>query len=174
MPLENRRSQLGDRSPRAARCRVEVGPGLLGRVIDGFGKPMDKGPASKSATRIASTAQPPTARPRAHPALVTGIRAIDALCLAARPAHRHLRGSGVGKRALLGSMSRHNSADVTVIAMIATNAKSAAFSKMSSAEAKRSIVVCATSEHLPAARARLLRRLAISEYFATRGPTCSS
>src|SRR4051794_37750372 len=104
--------QLGD--PVAARsedARVEVGPGLLGRVIDGFGRPMDDGPALEvhDTYRLHGEATNPLSREHITQPLVTGIRAIDALL----PCGRGQRigifgGSGVGKSTLLGSMSRHN------------------------------------------------------------------
>ena len=109
-------------SARSGDARVEVGPGLLGRVIDGFGKPMDGGPPIDGPRRsTASTALPVNPLEREHitKPLVTGIRAIDSLL----PCGKGQRigifgGSGVGKSTLLGSMSRSSSADVTVIGMI--------------------------------------------------------
>ena len=95
---------------------------LLGRVIDGFGQPMDGGPADRSAESLTACTARRAVRWSASTSrepLVTGIRAIDGLL----PCGKGQRigifgGSGVGKSTLLGSMSRHNSADVTVIAMI--------------------------------------------------------
>jgi flagellar biosynthesis/type III secretory pathway ATPase len=54
MPLEeiDGLQQGGHVAARSEDSRVEVGPGLLGRVIDGFGKPMDGGPAHRSARRV--------------------------------------------------------------------------------------------------------------------------
>ena len=106
---------------RSEDARVEVGPGLLGRVLDGFGKPMDGGPPIEAADTYSlhGTAPNPLDREHITEPLVTGIRAIDGLL----PCGKGQRigifgGSGVGKSTLLGSMSRHNSADVTVIALI--------------------------------------------------------
>ncbi len=122
MPLEEIDGlQLGDAvAARSEDARVEVGPGLLGRVIDGFGKPMDGGPRDSTRTDAYSlygTPGNPLDREHITQPLVTGIRAIDGLL----PCGKGQRigifgGSGVGKSTLLGSMSRHNSADVTVIA----------------------------------------------------------
>src|ERR1019366_6519137 len=116
MPLEESDGlQLGD--PLAARSedsRVEVGPQLLGRVIDGFGKPMDDGPAieARETYSLHGTATNPLDRPHITQPLVTGIRAIDALLPCGKGQRIGLfGGSGVGKSTLLGSMSRHNSAD---------------------------------------------------------------
>src|SRR5437764_8824577 len=81
MPLEEIDGlQLGDTvSARSDDARVEVGPGLLGRVIDGFGKPMDGGPAieARDAYSLYGTPTNPLEREHITQPLVTGIRAID-------------------------------------------------------------------------------------------------
>ena len=100
---------------------LRVGPGLLGRVLDGFGRPIDEGPAIRSSTAYPLYAAAPCPLDREHitEPLVTGIRAIDGLL----PCGKGQRvgvfgGSGVGKSTLLGMMSRHNDADVSVIALV--------------------------------------------------------
>jgi FliI/YscN family ATPase len=178
MPLEEIDGlQLGD--PLAARSedsRVDVGPGLLGRVIDGFGKPMDDGPAieARETYSLHGTSTNPLHREHITQMLVTGIRAIDALL----PCGKGQRigifgGSGVGKSTLLGSMSRHNSADVTVIAMIGErNREVRAFleNELGAEGRKRSVVVCATSERPAPLRVRAcFVALAVAEYFRDQG-----
>jgi FliI/YscN family ATPase len=178
MPLEEIDGlQLGD--PLAARseeARVGVGPGLLGRVIDGFGQPMDDGPAieSRETYSLHGTATNPLHREHITQMLVTGIRAIDALL----PCGKGQRigifgGSGVGKSTLLGAMSRHNSADVTVIAMIGErNREVRAFieHELGPEGRKRSVVVCATSERPAPLRVRAcFVALAVAEYFRDQG-----
>jgi len=178
MPLEEIDGlQLGD--PLAARSeesRVLVGPGLLGRVIDGFGKPMDDGPAIevRDTYSLHGTSTNPLHREHITQMLVTGIRAIDALL----PCGKGQRigifgGSGVGKSTLLGSMSRHNSADVTVIAMIGErNREVRAFleNELGPEGRKRSVVVCATSERPAPLRVRAcFVALAVAEYFRDQG-----
>ena len=178
MPLEEIDGlQLGD--PLAARSeesRVGVGPGLLGRVIDGFGKPMDDGPAIevRETYSLHGTSTNPLHREHITQMLVTGIRAIDALL----PCGKGQRigifgGSGVGKSTLLGSMSRHNSADVTVIAMIGErNREVRAFleNELGAEGRKRSVVVCATSERPAPLRVRAcFVALAVAEYFRDQG-----
>jgi FliI/YscN family ATPase len=178
MPLEEIDGlQLGD--PLAARSeesRVLVGPGLLGRVIDGFGKPMDDGPPieARETYSLHGTSTNPLHREHITQMLVTGIRAIDALL----PCGKGQRigifgGSGVGKSTLLGSMSRHNSADVTVIAMIGErNREVRAFleNELGAEGRKRSVVVCATSERPAPLRVRAcFVALAIAEYFRDQG-----
>jgi FliI/YscN family ATPase len=178
MPLEEVGGlQLGD--PVLARSddsRVQVGPGLLGRVLDGFGKPMDDGPRLEPAAayNLFGEATNPLAREHITQPLVTGIRAIDSLL----PCGKGQRvgifgGSGVGKSTLLGSMSRHNSADVTVIGMIGErNREVRAFleNELGPEGRKRSVVVCATSERPAPLRVRAcFVALAVAEYFRDQG-----
>jgi flagellum-specific ATP synthase len=178
MPLEEIDGlQLGD--PVLARsedARVAVGPELLGRVLDGFGKPMDDGPAIATEDTYSLHGEPvsPLAREHITEPLTTGIRAIDGLL----PCGKGQRigifgGSGVGKSTLLGCMSRQNSADVTVIAMIGErNREVRGFleKELGPEGRKRSVVVCATSERPAPLRVRAcLVALAIAEYFRDQG-----
>ncbi len=178
MPLEEIEGlQLGDMvSARSDDSRVEVGPGLLGRVIDGFGKPMDGGPPIEAhdAYSLYGTPTNPLEREHITQPLITGIRAIDGLL----PCGKGQRigifgGSGVGKSTLLGSMSRHNSADVTVIGMIGErNREVRAFleNELGPEGRKRSVVVCATSERPAPLRVRAcFVALAVAEYFRDQG-----
>ena len=178
MPLEEIDGlELGD--PVAGRSRealVEVGPGLLGRVIDGFGKPIDGGPPLATGRAYPLYGHPVSPMEREHitQPLVTGIRAIDGLL----PCGKGQRigifgGSGVGKSTLLGSMSRHNSADVTVIGMIGErNREVRAFleNELGPEGRARSVVVCATSERPAPLRVRAcFVALAVAEYFRDQG-----
>ncbi|HWB86790.1 MAG TPA: FliI/YscN family ATPase [Bryobacteraceae bacterium] len=178
MPLEEVDGlQLGDRlAARSEDARVEVGPGLLGRVLDGFGKPMDAGPPIevRDTYSLYGEATNPLDREHITEPLVTGVRAIDGLL----PCGKGQRigifgGSGVGKSTLLGSMSRHNSADVTVIGMIGErNREVRGFleKELGPEGRKRSIVVCATSERPAPLRVRAcFVALAVAEYFRDQG-----
>src|SRR5581483_1495504 len=106
---------------RSADAQIRVGPDLLGRVLDGFGRPIDEGPPVRGTETYDLFAEPPGPMQREHinRPLATGIRAIDSLL----PCGLGQRigifgGSGVGKSTLLGAMARQNSADVSVIALI--------------------------------------------------------
>lgn len=100
---------------------VSVGPGLLGRVLDGFGQPIDGGPPLRITDRVPMSAEPPnplTRAPITEP-LVTGVRAIDGLLTIGRGQRMGIfAGSGVGKSTLLGMIARQASADVNVIALL--------------------------------------------------------
>ncbi|HUK17356.1 MAG TPA: FliI/YscN family ATPase [Bryobacteraceae bacterium] len=178
MPLEEIDGlTMGDAvTARSEEARVEVGPALMGRVIDGFGKPIDGLGAMPAADAypLNGTAGNPLDREPITQPLVTGVRAIDGLL----PCGRGQRigifgGSGVGKSTLLGSMARHNSADVTVIGMIGErNREVRGFleNELGPEGRRRSVVVCATSERPAPLRVRAcLVALAVAEYFRDQG-----
>jgi len=169
--------QLRDRIiARQDDARVNVGPGLVGRVLDGFGRPIDHGPKipADAQYRLYQRSASPMDREHITEPIFTGIRAIDALTLCGRGQRMGIfGGSGVGKSTLIGSMARHNSADVTVIALIGErNREVRAFleHEMGPEGAKRSIVVCATSDQSAPLRVRAcFVALAVAEYFRDQG-----
>ncbi len=178
MPLEEISGiQPGD--PVVARseaARVEVGPGLLGRVLDGFGRPIDGGPDIDGEASYELYRDPPNPLEREHiiHPLSTSVRAIDSLL----PVGKGQRigifgGSGVGKSTLLGAMSRHNSADVSVIALVGErNREVRAFidHELGQEGLERSVVVVATSDRPAPLRVRAcFVALAVAEYFRDRG-----
>jgi flagellum-specific ATP synthase len=178
MPLEEIDGvQLHDRIvARQEEARVAVGPGLIGRVLDGFGRPLDRGPGIQPRAQVRLYKPPGSPLDREHitEPIVTGIRAIDGLTLCGKGQRMGIfGGSGVGKSTLLGSMARHNSADVTVIALIGErNREVRAFLEhdMGPEGAKRSIVVCATSDQPAPLRVRAcFVALAVAEYFRDQG-----
>jgi len=178
MPLEEIDGlQLGD--PVVARkedARIAVGRALLGRVLDGFGNPMDCGPPIDAEDMYGLYTPPPNALAREHITrpLVTGIRAIDGLLpIGLGQRIGIFGGSGVGKSTLLGSMSRHNSADVSVIALVGErNREVRGFleNELGPEGRARSVVVCATSEQPAPLRVRAcFVALAVAEYFRDQG-----
>ncbi len=108
-------------SPSRQKLEIPVGPGLLGRVIDAHGNPLDgKGPIRMERWQPL-TAKPinPLARTPIHEPLDVGVRAINALLSIGRGQRMGLfAGSGVGKSVLLGMMTRNTAADVTVVGLI--------------------------------------------------------
>jgi FliI/YscN family ATPase len=178
IPLEETGGlQAGDivvTRPEAAR--VTVGHALLGRVLDGFGKPMDGGaPIPGEATYDLYAAPPgPLEREPISQRLVTGVRAIDGLLSFGQGQRVGLfGGSGVGKSTLLGAMARHNSADVSVVALIGErNREVREFIEhdLGPQGLARSVVVAATSDMPAPLRIRAgFVALAISEYFRDQG-----
>lgn len=161
---------------RAAEAQLPVGPGMLGRVLDGFGQPLDGGPPIQAAAHYDLYAAPPGPLEREHiqQQLVTGVRVIDSLLPCGLGQRVGLfGGSGVGKSTLLGAMSRQNSADVTVIALIGErNREVRGFleHELGPEGQKRSVVVCATSDRPAPLRIRACHvALATAEYFRDQG-----
>jgi flagellum-specific ATP synthase len=178
MPLEDPEGlRLGDLVvARSEEARVPVGPGLLGRVVDGFGHPIDGGPPVGAAAAYPLYGSPgnPLAREPIREALSTGIRVFDSLL----PCGKGQRigifgGSGVGKTTLLGAMCKHNSADVTVIALVGErNREVREFveHELGPEGMRRAVVVVATSDRPAPLRVRAcFTALAIAEYFRDQG-----
>ena len=178
MPLEETGGlQAGDTVvARPGEARVEVGPALLGRVLDGFGKPMDgKGPINGETSRdLYATPPGPLEREHITEPLVTGVRAIDSLLTFGKGQRIGIfGGSGVGKSTLLGALARHHSADVSVIALIGErNREVREFLEkdLTAAGMQRSVVVVATSDMPAPLRIRAaFVALAVAEYFRDCG-----
>ena len=178
MPLEETDGlQLGDTIvARGDESKVAVGPGMLGRVLDGFGLPMDGGPPIDAAALYDLYAPPPGALEREHivEQLVTGVRVIDGLLPCGKGQRMGIfGGSGVGKSTLLGVMSKRNSADVSVIALIGErNREVREFieHELGPEGMKRSVIVVATSDRPAPVRVRAcFVALAIAEYFRDQG-----
>jgi flagellum-specific ATP synthase len=101
--------------------RLPLGDGLLGRVVDAQGAPMDRRGPIEDVTAVPLDRQPINAMDRApvREALDTGVRAINALLTIGRGQRIGLfAGSGVGKSVLLGMMARYTKADVIVVGLI--------------------------------------------------------
>lgn len=178
LPLEETDGlQPGDRViARTDDALLRVGPGLLGRVLDGFGRAIDGGPSIPFSTAYPLYAPAPCPLEREHivEPLVTGVRTIDGLL----PCGKGQRvgifgGSGVGKSTLLGAMSRHNNADVSVIALVGErNREVRAFleNELGPEGRSRSVVVVATSDRPAPLRIRAaFVALAVAEYFRDQG-----
>lgn len=178
MPLEETDGlHMGDPiMGRKEDARMEAGPELLGRVIDGFGKPLDDlGPiGAKEPYDLYAPAPGPLDREPINEPLVTGIRAIDSLLTCGQGQRIGIfGGSGVGKSTLLGAMSRHSSADVSVIALIGErNREVRDFieHELGPDGLKRSVIVVATSDRPAPLRIRAaFVALAAAEYFRDQG-----
>jgi len=178
MPLEEIRG-IGPGSlvvARNERATIAVGDGLLGRVIDGLGHPIDgKGPIpSKAAYPIYGNPINPLERKRINQPLDIGIRAINGL-LAIGCGQRMgiFSGSGVGKSVLMGMIARNTSADVNVIALIGERGRELndfIEKELGPQGLRRSVVVVATSDHLPLIRMRgAFIATAVAEYFRDQG-----
>lgn len=161
---------------RGEGMRVPVGPQLLGRVLDAFGRPLDGGPLLSST----DTASPhgrvpsPMARERIRTIQPTGVRAIDGFVTCARGQRVGIfAGSGVGKSVLLGMISRHCEADVNVVAMIGERGREVREfieEDLGKEGLARSVVVVATSDQSAVLRVRAAQTaMGIAEWFRERG-----
>ena len=157
---------------------VRVGEGLLGRVLDGRGHPIDgKGPIISSLVEERGLYHHPThplEREMITEPLDLGVRAINGLLTCGKGQRVGIMaGSGVGKSVLLGMMARHTSADVNVIALIGERGREVREfieRDLGPEGLKRSVVVVSTSDKSPLLRMRgAFLATAIAEYFRDQG-----
>ena len=178
MPLEETNGlQPGDRVvARPNQASVPVGQAMLGRVLDGFGVPMDGLDPFLASDHYPMFSAPPGPLERVDitKPIATGIKVIDSML----PCGEGQRigifgGSGVGKSTLMGSICRQNSADVSVIAMIGErNREVKGFIErdLGPEGLKRSVLVVSTSDRPAPLRIRAaFVALAVAEYFRDQG-----
>ncbi len=158
------------------KASIPVGDALLGRVIDGIGNPIDgKGPIlCHHEYPIYAEPMNPLERNRIQRPLDLGIRAINGLLTVGCGQRVGIfAGSGVGKSVLLGMIARRTAADVNVIALIGERGREVnEFIQRELGEEglKRSVLVVATSDHLPLIRLRAaFIATTIAEYFRDQG-----
>ncbi len=178
MPLEEIRG-IGPGSrvvARQSQAYLPVGRGLLGRIIDGLGDPIDgRGPLSGETTYpIYATPLNPLKRKRISEPLDLGIRAINGLLTVGCGQRLGIfAGSGVGKSVLLGMLAKKTNADVNVIALIGERGRELnefIEKQLGPDGLARSVIVVATSDHLPLIRMRgAFVATAIAEYFRDQG-----
>ncbi|HVN98185.1 MAG TPA: FliI/YscN family ATPase [Syntrophorhabdaceae bacterium] len=152
-----------------------VGEGLLGRVIDGLGNPMDgKGPIQSSESiPIYRDTVNPMKKKRIHEPLDLGLRGINGLLTCGKGQRIGIfAGSGVGKSVLLGMVARHTEANVNVIGLIGERGREVReFIERDLGDGlKHSVVIVATSDQPPLIRVRgAFLTIAIAEYFRDAG-----
>jgi flagellum-specific ATP synthase len=137
---------------------VPVGPELLGRVIDGLGRPLDGlGPLPRRRAALNESSAPhPLRRPTIHETLQTGIRAIDGMLTVGKGQRMGIfAGSGVGKSTLMGALARNTTSDVSVIALIGERGREVRDfieNNLGPEGLARSVVIVSTSDHPPLVR----------------------
>lgn len=169
--------QPGDRLvARGAVATLPVGRGLLGRVLDGMGRPMDNLGPLETSHDYPLYPRPinPLARQPITAPLGTGVRAIDGLLTCGRGQRMGLfGGSGVGKSTLLGMMARATAADVSVIGLVGERGRevrSFIEHDLGREGLARSVVVVSTSDNPALMRIRAAySATAIAEYFRDQG-----
>ena len=169
--------RIGPRRRAADRAKhLPVGDALLGRVVDGAGRPLDgHGPLATQETRslqgrpINPLARAPIAQP-----LDVGIRAINALLTVGRGQRLGLfAGSGVGKSVLIGMMARYTEAEVIVVGLIGERGrevKEFIEHSLGPEGLKRSVVVAAPADTSPLMRMQgAAYATTVAEYFRDQG-----
>lgn len=158
------------------RLRVPIGHGLLGRVINGLGRPLDgAGPLPTNHwSSLRRTAPDPLDRPRIREPFVTGQRAIDGLMTCGRGQRvALLAGSGVGKSTLLGEIAKGAQSDVNVIALIGERGREVRpflEDSLGAAGLQQSVVVVATADEAPLMRVRATQSaITIADHFREQG-----
>jgi len=153
-----------------------VGDGLLGRVVDGLGRPLDGRPLDDldSELPLHGAARNPLRRRPVNEPFLVGVRAIDGLLTMGRGQRIGIfAGGGVGKSSLLGMMVRNAQADVAVVALIGERGREVeefVHSTLGEQGLARSVVVAATSADTPLLRVRgALYATTIAEHFRERG-----
>jgi FliI/YscN family ATPase len=155
---------------------VDVGPGLLGRILNGLGHPIDGKGKLDVAERVPLAAEPPNPleRQMITEVLETGVRAIDGPLTVGRGQRVGIfAGSGVGKSTLLGMIARQAKADVNVIALLGERGREVRDfleHSLGPEGLARSVVIVATGDQAALVRARgALVATAIAEYFRDAG-----
>lgn len=164
------------RRPSDRGRHLPVGNELLGRVLDGAGRPLDTlGPLQAAhAAPLNARAANPLARAPISDVLDVGVRAINAMLTVGRGQRMGLfAGSGVGKSVLLGMMARYTSADVIVVGLIGERGrevKEFIEQILGPAGLKRSVVVAAPADTPPLMRLQgAAYATAIAEHFRDQG-----
>jgi flagellum-specific ATP synthase len=159
-----------------ARPTIRVSDGLLGRVIDGMGEPIDSlGPCGGRDDQLLDVPAPlPLERDLIREPIGCGIRAVDGFLTCGRGQRVGIfGGSGVGKSTLIGMMARNTAADLTVLALVGERGREVRHfleEALGEEGRKRSVVVVSTSDQSPLLRIRAaLAATAVSEYFCARG-----
>ncbi len=158
-----------------APLEVRASEALLGRVVDGLGRPLDGAPI-EGGQAVPVDRSPPAAlgrRPVSR-ALPTGVRVIDGLLTLGEGQRIGLfAGSGVGKSTLLGAIARGTAADVVIVALVGERGREVGEvldQSLGVEGRKKSIVVVATSDAPALERLRAAQvATAYAEYFRDRG-----
>ncbi|MGA2350754.1 MAG: FliI/YscN family ATPase [Terracidiphilus sp.] len=178
MPVESTEGiRFGNRvEAMGVHPEIEVGPALMGRVLNALGEPIDEGPAPavSLALPLEGVVRRPLDRVPIRIPLGTGIRVLDGLLTVGRGQRVGIfGGSGVGKSTLIGMMTRNTEADVTVVGLVGERGREVVEfleDSLGVAGRARSVVVVSTSDQSPLMRMRAaLSATTIAEYFAAQG-----
>ena len=178
MPLDGAAGvRFGDQVVAQGRpARIGVGAAMLGHVLDGAGRSLERGASYRIDEWKKLDAPPPSPLDRIPITIPmpTGVRAVDGLATLGRGQRMGIfGGSGVGKSTLIGMMTRNTAADMTVIGLVGERGREVTeFLDHSLGEEgrRRSVVVVSTSDMSPLMRMRAAESAtATAEYFAAQG-----
>lgn len=163
-------------SAEGGQAAVAVGPGLLGRILDAHGNPIDGCGEPHRPTRVPiyRDAPNPLTRRMVHQPLATGVRAIDATLTVGEGQRIGIfAGAGGGKSTLLGMLARGTEAEVNVIVLVGERGREVReFIEDALGESglAKSVVIVATSDRPALERSRAACvGTAIAEYFRDQG-----
>jgi type III secretion protein N (ATPase) len=165
-------------TPTGRAHMVPVGDGLLGRVLDGLGRPLDADTAGPlQADRfypVFADAPDPMRRRIIKDPMPLGVRAIDGLLTCGEGQRMGIfAAAGGGKSTLLGMLVKGAAADVIVIALIGERGREVREfieNELGEEGCRRSVIVCATSDKSSMERAKAAYvATAIAEYFRDQG-----
>ncbi|RNA69594.1 flagellar protein export ATPase FliI [Alteribacter keqinensis] len=156
--------------------RINIGTALIGKVIDGIGRPLQGGQDIQGCKPYPTDNPPPNPmeRPRISAPLSLGIRAVDSLFTVGKGQRMGIfAGSGVGKSTMMAMIAKNSDADVNVIALIGERGREVKefIERDLGAEGlKKTIVVVATSDQPALMRIKgAMTATAIAEYFRDLG-----
>ena len=162
--------------PTRSASEVLVGEALLGRVLDGAGRPLDGAGELRCTDRVSLTGEPlnPLMRRAIRDPLDVGVRSINSLLTVGGGQRIGLfAGSGVGKSVLLGMMTRYTKADVTVVGLIGERGREVqdfVSNTLGPDGMRRAVVVATPADNPPLMRMHgAWLAHAIAEYFRDRG-----
>jgi len=162
--------------PTGGCATVPAGPGMLGRVVDALGRPMDgRGPLTAVVdVPLEQSAPNPLLRRRVDTALATGVRVLDTLIpVGAGQRVGIMAGSGVGKSTLLGMCVRGTAAPVRVVALVGERGREVREfleDTLDDAARARTVVVLATGDDPPMLRlTAAFTATRIAEWFRDEG-----
>ncbi|TAN30979.1 FliI/YscN family ATPase [bacterium] len=154
---------------------LRLGPELLGRILDGFGRPIDDGPAIGGFdVSIAGTPPHPLRRGIVKDQLPLGVKVLDGLIPCGKGQRLGIfAGSGVGKSSLMSMIARGTSADISIVALIGERGREVAEfieRDLGPDGLSRSVVVVATSDAPAVMRIRAaFTATRIAEWFRDQG-----
>jgi flagellum-specific ATP synthase len=153
-----------------------AGEGLIGRVLDAVGAPLDDAGPLQSSDREPIHRTPPAAMDRIpiREPLSTGVRALDAMLTVGIGQRIGIfGGSGVGKSTLIGMMTRNTSADVVVVGLVGERGREVGEfleEALGTEGRRRAVVIVSTSDQSPLLRMRAaLGATSVAEHFAAEG-----